>query len=382
MKFDIAIIGAGIAGASAGYWLSRDRSVILLEREAQPGYHATGRSAAMYIPTYGPPIVRALTVASQGFYRSPPPGFCEHPLLTSRGVLHIGRAEHAERLTETLEAARNLGAQARVLSRDEAIGRVPVLRDSWLASSPVFEPDAHDMDVHALHQGYLKGLRSHGGTLRNDSEVTQLKRSGAAWQVFLADGEVVEAGTVVNAAGAWCDDIAALAGASPVGLVPKRRSAFVFAPPQEHAGQVNEWPAVVAADESFYFKPDAGAILASPANADPMPPQDVQPEELDIALAIHRLEEATTLTVRRPTRAWAGLRSFVADGEMVIGFDERVEAFFWLAAQGGYGIQSADGAARAAAALVLSQPLPRDLTERGVSAEALSPSRLRSTARP
>ncbi len=377
MSPTIAVIGAGIAGASAAYWISRQAPVIVLERESQPGYHATGRSAAMYVATYGPPTVRALTAASRAFYQAPPPGFCDYPLLTPRGVLHIGRAGHAARLAATLAAARELGAAAEPMARETARERVPVLRDEWLEAEPVYEPGAEDMDVHALHQGYLKGIRRHGGSVRCDAEVVGLQQAGRGWRIVLGSGETLAADIVVNAAGAWCDRLARLAGVAPLGLVPKRRSVLVFAPPPHLAQHLHTWPAVIAADESFYFKPDAGMILASPTNADATGPQDVQPEELDIALAIQRIEEATTLTIRRPARTWAGLRSFVADGEPVIGFDPDAPGFFWLAGQGGYGIQSADGAARAAAALVLGQALPDDLVQRGVTPQRLSPARLR-----
>jgi D-arginine dehydrogenase len=185
----------------------------------------------------------------------------------------------------------------------------------------------------------------------------------------------ITAGAVVNAAGAWADVVAALAGVPPIGLEPRRRTAFTFPVP---AGMdASGWPAVIGIDESYYFKPDAGQLLGSPANADPVAPHDVVPEELDVALGIHRIEQVTSFQIRRPSHSWAGLRSFVADGDLVIGWDNHVPRFFWLAAQGGYGIQSAAGAALLARQLALDEPLSASLVEEGVTRDALSPARLR-----
>ena len=197
----------------------------------------------------------------------------------------------------------------------------------------VLEPDAADMDVHAIHQGYLRGLRHAGGTVVCNAEATAVRRHGGLWQVS-AGGRRFEAPVLLNAAGAWADTVALLAGVQPLGLEPRRRSAFVFAPPS--GLDVSRWPMALGAAEDWYLKPDAGMLLGSPANADPVPPHDVQAEELDIALAIDRIERMTTLAIRRPPRVWAGLRSFVADGDLVGGFDPGAAGFFWVAAQGGY----------------------------------------------
>jgi D-arginine dehydrogenase len=254
---------------------------------------------------------------------------------------------------------------------------VPVLRAERVLGA-VYEPDAMDIDVHALHQGYLRGIRRHGGAIVCNAEVDALDRTGAdTWHVSTR-GRRYEAKQVVNAAGAWCDALAQVAGAAPIGLVAKRRSAFVFAPPADVASAA--WPLFAGVDESWYVKPDAGMLLGSPANADPVAPQDVQPEELDIALAIDRIEAMTTLAVRRPTRRWAGLRSFVADGDLVGGFDPAVPGLFWVAAQGGYGIQTSPAMGEACAALVRGLPLPERIAAFGVTASMLAPARLRRQA--
>jgi len=236
----------------------------------------------------------------------------------------------------------------------------------------VLEQAPMDMDVHAIHQGYLRGLKAQGGAIVCDAPVTRCERSGTDWEVE-AGGKTWRAPVLVNAAGAWCDVIAKLTGAQPIGLQPKRRSAFIFAPPEGIS--IAGWPMVIGAGESFYFKPDAGMLLGSPANEDPVEPQDVQPEEYDIALGIQRIEEATTLRIRRPSRVWAGLRSFVADGDLVGGYDPKLTGFFWVAAQGGYGIQTSPAMGEACAALVREMPIPSLIQDFGLSAAMLSPSR-------
>ncbi len=371
IETDFLIVGAGIAGASVAYWLAPHGRTVILERESQPGYHSTGRSAALFSETYGPPQVRALSRASRAFLESPPPGFAEQPILSPRGTLVIGDPADPSALDEM---QRSLGSDAPVQrwSREQALAAVPVLRPQCVGEA-VYEPGASDIDVHTLHQGYLRGARRAGAELVCQAEVTGLRRDGAHWRVQLADGRQWWARCVLNAAGAWADRLALLAGVPPIGLQPRRRSAFVFAPPPELA--VGQWPMVVDVAEQWYFKPDAGRLLGSPANADPVPPQDVQAEEMDIALAIHRIGEATTLTIGRPVRVWAGLRSFVADGELVGGESAAAPGFLWVAGQGGYGIQTSAAMGRACASLALGQPLPDELLAHGVSAAALSPQR-------
>jgi D-arginine dehydrogenase len=371
---DVLIVGAGIAGASLAYRLAPARSVLLLEGESQPGYHATGRSAAMFIESYGPPGVRALTRASRAFYRNPPEGFCTTPLLSPRGALYVALHDQEALLQQTHQELIGSCPNLQRLAADAALARVPCLRPDVLHGA-LFDPDALDIDVYALHQGFLAGFRHHGGVLLAACRPETARREGDRWQVSLSNGASVSAGTVVDAAGAWGDEVARLFGAQTVGLEPRRRSAFTFDAP---AGlDVASWPAVVGVDESWYFKPDAGRLLGSPANADLTHPHDVLPEALDVATGIHRIEAATTLQIRRPASTWAGLRSFVRDGEPVIGADDACPGFFWLVGQGGYGIQSAAGASALAATLLTGQPLPQALQAQGVTAEAFGPRRLR-----
>jgi D-arginine dehydrogenase len=375
-RADFLIVGGGIAAASVAHWLAPHARVLMLERESQPGYHSTGRSAALFMESYGTPQVRALTLASRAFFEDPPAGFAEHPLLSPRGALMVASPGQEAELEEHFNVLCSITPHARRLDAAQACAMVPVLRPERVAGA-VYESDASDMDVHAIHQGYLRAVRRSGGRVVCNAEVTALRREDGLWRVQ-AGGESYEAPVVINAAGAWCDQVARLAGVPTLGLQPRRRSAFIFAPP---AGMdPAPWPMAIGVDESWYFKPDAGMLLASPANADPVEPQDIQPEELDIAMAIHRIEEMTTLTIRRPARTWAGLRSFVADGDLVGGFDPGAEGFFWVAAQGGYGIQTSAAMGEACAALARGLPLPQRIAGFGLTEAMLSPARLRQAA--
>ncbi|MBA4112950.1 MAG: FAD-dependent oxidoreductase [Verminephrobacter sp.] len=371
---DFAVIGAGIAGASVAWELAQNARVLLLERESQPGYHTTGRSAALYMETYGTPRIRALTRASRAFLDRPPPGFADSPLLSPRGVLYIAGPDQMDLLEATWEELHTHSPSLRRLSPAELVERAPCLRLEALGGG-LSESGAADIDVNGLHQGYLHGLRKQGGTVRMNAEVTALSRADGLWTVQLQDGSSVQARTVVNAAGAWADVVGQLAGAAPIALTPCRRTAFTFPAPE--GLDLPALPAIIAVDESFYIKPDARQLLGSPANADPMHPHDVVPEEIDVATGIWHIEQMTTLQIRRPSHSWAGLRSFVNDGDMVIGWDGQVEGLFWVAAQGGYGIQSAPGYARLARNLLLGEPLDASLVAEGVDAEGLSPRRLR-----
>lgn len=375
MSVDVLIVGAGIAGASLACFLAPHARVVMLERESQAGYHSTGRSAAMFIESYGNAQVRALTRASRAFFERPPHGFSAHPILTPRGALFVATAAQRAQLDAHWALLQPLSPLARRLDRGEARAMVPVLRPDDLIGG-AYDADAMDMDVHALHQGYLRAARAAGATLLCDADVAAIAHARGAWQVRTTDGRAFEAAVLVDAAGAWADAIAELAGIAPIGLEPRRRSAFVFAPPD--GLDASGWPLVIGADEDWYIKPDAGLLLGSPANADLVAPHDVQPEELDIATAIHRIEQMTTLTVRRPKRTWAGLRSFVADSGLVGGFEPGAPSgFFWLAAQGGYGIQTSAAMGEACASLVRGVPIPARIADVGIDAAMLSPQRLR-----
>jgi D-arginine dehydrogenase len=367
LESDAIVIGAGIAGASVAYFMSSHARVRVLEREEHPGVHSTGRSAALFSESYGPSQVRALTHASRPFFEQPPPGFTEHAILSPRGVLVVGTSEQSRDVEAVYESVLPFAPETRLVDAREIRTIVPVLEPQFAATG-VLDAGAADIDVHGLHQGFLRGLKSRGGELRCSVAIRAIERINGQWHVD-AGAQVFRAPLLINAAGAWVDEVAALAGVARIGIEPRRRSAFLFAPPEGLS--VSRWPFVCSVDESYYFKPDAGLLLGSPANADPVPPHDVQPEELDIALAIHRIEEATTMRIHRPTRIWAGLRSFVVDGNLVGGFAVDAPGFFWVAGLGGYGIQTCAAMGEACANLALQRPLPSQLAHAGITAEML-----------
>lgn len=367
---DYVVIGAGIAGASVAAELAANGSVLLLERENQPGYHTTGRSAALFSQVYGPDQIRALSRASSRFYQNPPPGFTEHQLVHRRPVALMGRSDQADTVRAEFEQVRGRG-DVSLITGNQLREMMPLLREGYAACA-LLENDAADIEVHALHQGYLRQLRERGGQLQTTSEVLGLSNANGRWSIETNQGRLY-ASTVINAAGAWADEIAGLAGTSRVGLVPKRRTALIVDAPEGHAD--NQWPMVVDIDEQFYLKPDAGKLLLSPADETPSPPCDAQPEEIDIAICIDRVQQAFDLDVRHIGNRWAGLRSFVADGVPVVGYAEDVPGFFWLAGQGGYGIQTAPAMARVAAALIKDDQIPDDIAEEGVDIARLSPLR-------
>ena len=367
---DIIVIGAGIAGASVAAHLAETRRVILLEREDRPGYHSTGRSAALFTEIYGNAAIRALTRASREFLFETPPGFADSPLTRPRGCLYIATAAQLESL-RAFRAKSDIETATRRLELDEAHALCPILRRDYVAGA-LLEPDCADIDVSALHQGYLRLFRRRDGRLLTRSAVRAAVRRDGLWQVQAGE-HVLDAPIIVNAAGAWADEVAALAGIPKVGLEPRRRTAvLVDAPPGR---EVSGGPFVNDVEERFYFKPDAGSLFLSPADETPVEPMDAQPEELDIAEAVERVEAATTLQVKRLKARWAGLRTFAPDRTPVVGFSSAGSGFFWLAGQGGYGIQTAPALSRTAAALLLGAALPAQLAEQGVDPAALSPER-------
>lgn len=365
---DVIVIGGGIAGASAAAEVAAaGAQVLLLEMESQPGYHATGRSAAMYEPCEGVAFVRALTRASYDFFSSPPEGFVDVPLLSPRGVLMLGY-EGDERLIADAES-NGFGE----VDADFARSRLPLVKlDGTIAV--LWDGQAQDIDVDALHGGRLRVLRRAKGEIVADAPVQRGTLIGRTWRLE-AGGEQYEAPTIVMAAGAWSDQVAARCGVTPVGLQPKRRSAAVLAGPA--GASVADWPEISPVDVSFYAKPMGGKLMLSPADEDPVEPHDAWADDLRLAEAAAGLERCVNMEVQRFERTWGGLRTFAPDGLPVVGFDSAADGFFWLAGQGGYGIQTSPALSRMAAALLAGGGLPADLAHEGVSEDQLSPRRFR-----
>lgn len=370
--FDVVVIGAGLIGASAACQLSESRSVALVEQESQAGYHSSGRSAAVLLSPYGGPLAQALTDASREFLHSPPPGFTHFPLTSPRGAIFVANEPQLDLLNRWRPAEQGV---MRMLSGAEVAQRVPIMNPALIAGA-VWLPDVEDIDAAALLNSYLKVFRARGGNLLLDSQVQAITRESNCWRLSLASGEI-RGTTIVNAAGAWADRIGALAGGATKGLVPTRRTMVLVNGPTDI--DVRSWPLVADAAESFYFKPEGGRLAVSPADSSPVAPQDVQPEEWDIAVAIERLEAATSLRVRGVASRWAGLRTFAPDEEPLIGFDPDLPDFVWAAGFGGYGVQAAHAAGGCCQSLLRGEALPENFTAAGVDLDRLSPRRLSRT---
>jgi len=365
---DFLVIGAGISGAAAAFELARHGSVLLVEAESLPGHHSTGRSAALYTPNFGPALVRRINAAGRAFFEIPPEGFAEVPLLTPRGGLTLARPGEEAALAEVLAHSTQRDPIVEI-PLDEAARLAPIMRPE-LVGSAAYEPGVADMDVAAIHQGFLRGLKHRGGRLLCTAPVTALSRTAGVWRVT-AGGETHEAPIVVDAAGAWGDVVAGLAGARPQRLQPKRRTAIVVDAP---AGlDVHAMPLVEFAGHGPYLKPDGGRVMASLADETPVEPQDVQPDDMDVAVLADWLEQHTHIAIRKAPRAWAGLRSFVPDEVPVAGFDAEREGFFWLIGQGGFGIMMSPMLGRITAELATSGRLSDDLLALGIRAEDLAP---------
>ena len=377
-RFDVAVIGGGIAGTSVAAELSKDRRVLLLEMESQPGYHTTGRSAAVYAAVYGPSPIRALTRASRAFFASPSTSHFDTALFRPRPIMMIARQEQAFALDQTIAEVGVMTPVERI--NESAIRKLNPLVKTGYASAAMLDMSGEDIDVAALHQGYLRQFRDFGGDLRCNATVLGLTHTGRDWQINTGVGEFT-VDTIVNAAGAWAEHIGGLAQAESIGLIPKRRTAAIVAAPIELAPDtLASLPITIDIEEDFYLKPDAGRLLISPADETPSPACDAQPEDMDIALCVERIEQAFDLQVHRIESKWAGLRSFVADKCPVVGYSTTAPAFFWLAGQGGYGIQTAPALARLAASQVLQRPVPEDIAAEGVDLSEIDPSRLANRA--
>ncbi len=359
--YDFAVIGAGMAGASISAELAPYASVLVLEAEDAPGYHSTGRSAAFWEECYGGPGVVPLTLASGRFLR-------KHELLRQRGALYVGRAEDSAAMDGFLERFRGTGVTIERLGRDGLANRVPAMREDWCDA--IWEPACADIDVAGLHQHYLKSAKHGGVDLRCRARVSGLYREDGVWRITAKDGSEWRAATLINAAGAWADGVAQLAGAKPLGINPLRRTVAQI---RVDPAAPDDLPLVLDINGGFYFKSDNGRLWLSPHDEIPTVPCDAAPEEIDVAKAIDLFEQVTNWRIEAVERRWAGLRSFAPDRLPVYGPDPEVDGFFWFAGQGGFGIQTAAAAARLGAQVALEQE--RDTMTEGIDSEAYSPKR-------
>ncbi len=361
---DVVVIGGGIAGVGCAAMLAEYATVTLLEAETSLGHHSTSRSAAVWIPSYGGPQVRALTAASESYLDTPPEELGAATLLRPRGQLLIANADEAPRVDALLAEAPEVAE----ISPREALSRVPILNAEQVVRACV-EERTRDIDVDLLLQSWTRLLRRRGGRVVTGAAVRALERCAGGWQVCTADQRHA-ADLVINAAGAWADEIAAMAGLGGLGLVPNRRCAALLPAPGGH--DVDRWPLFGSVAENWYAKPMAGKLMVSPADEDPTTPHDAYVDDLVLAAGLHRYEQAVTCPVTRVEHRWAGLRTFAPDRVPVLGIDPRAEGFFWCAGQGGYGVQTAPAMARLAAELAASRPPPFAPT----LVSALDPARL------
>ena len=358
---DIAIVGAGMAGASLAAEIGDAARVVLIEGEAQPGYHSTGRSAAFWSETYGGPAVQPLTTASFHYLDS-------HGFLRDRSAIHL--AADAEGMAEVLRLKKELGGvvDLRLLDPSALEGLIPGLRPGFAGA--LAEPSCRDIDVAGLHAHYLARARAAGTRLSTDARLLSISRERGEWRILTSAGEM-RAAMLVDAAGAWADEVAVLAGVRPIGIQPFRRTVVQL---QVDPPAASNLPLVMDAAQRFYFKPEAGGrIWLSPHDETSTPPCDAAPDEMDVAVAIDRFERVLDWKIVRRERAWAGLRSFAPDRAPVYGFDPRVPGFFWFAGQGGFGIQTAPAAAVLAAAMVLGRTPPA--VQRPIDADRYDPRR-------
>lgn len=370
-RTDIIIVGGGIAGTSAAYFLSRSASVILLEAGEFIGTHSSGRSSEQYTVGIGAATMRRLAQASRSFFESPPDGFAAGPLVSPRGCLTVGRADQEDLLQRVYDRVDSVGAEARMVDRNEALALFPMLREEGIAGG-TYEPGAMDVDTGLLLQGYARGAKARGARILTNAGVTSIERKSGEWLVRSRDN-VISAPLLLNAAGAWGDEITKLAGLEPLGLTPCRRTAFIFAPPANK--DASKWPHVGNVDYQWYVQPARDSMIGSLAEAVPTAPGDVYPDDIDVARAIDNIERDTLFRIEKPLSSWAGLRSFVADKNPVCGTRSGAEGFFWLIGQGGCGILTSPALGQAIAAVILDHELPREQRELGIRFADLVPDR-------
>jgi D-arginine dehydrogenase len=366
MHFDVAVIGGGIAGLSAAAFLAPHMSVIALEKEPTLGYHATGRSAAIYTECYGEEPIRRLTLASKSYFvdRSDPFG-------TRRGVMFLAKGEDPSEVDDFYANFSALVPDLEILSPEQVNTLVPVI-ESEATTGAVFEPRALDLDVHGIQSSYAVTVRQNGGTIATRTEGMTFVHAGDSWRIDAADSTTT-ADVLVNAAGPWGDHVAAMAGVEPIGLTPLKRCAFTFDPGLPTA----EWPMVVDMAEKWYMKPEGPYLLGSAASEIHEEPSDARHDELDVALGIMRITEATSLSIRSIKNQWAGLRTFTPDRIPAVGFDPDIPSFFWLVGQGGYGIHTSPAMGALAAGLIVDGRPSEDIASYGVTAEMFDPARFR-----
>lgn len=370
-RYDVLVIGGGISGVSIACEIAEHRSVGLLDMEPALAYHTSGRSLATFLESYGGPVIRALTTGSRATFENPP-DIMDPPLLSPLGLLWLGPEGESELIRGLHDAVHDMVPDAYIVTPEEAEEINPALRRGYTELG-MFEPGATEIDVHKLHQGYVRGLRQRSGEVHTSAGLALAQRVGSTWRMTDTAGNEYEAEVIVNAAGSWVDQVAALAGAKPIGIRPLRRTVFLVVPPEGLPARGIPLTGNIA--NTWYFMPLGEMFACSPAEETLSGPCDAKPDEKEIARALEEINDATILNARHIKNPWAGLRNFVPDGVPVVGYDEQAEGFFWYAGQGGYGMQIAPALSKTGAALLAGESVSNDLATRGLKAEHLSPSR-------
>ena len=372
MNSDFIIVGSGIAGMSAAFRLSNYGKVIVLEKEAHLGFHTTGRSAAFFTENYGNKTIRALTKASRKFLETPPKLFKNNPLMSlNGGSLFISNSNQSNVIDKELKFAKETSANVYEISKKEALKMVPAIKEKYL-NRALHEPHSKVMDVDLIHQGYARCTKNNNGKILFNQEVISISKNKSSWDIKTKTDKF-SSPIIINAAGAWCDEVAITANCTPLGIKPKKRTVIIFKNSNKYS--ISRWPVVIDIEDNFYFKPEAGKFLASPADETDSPPCDAQPDEIDIAITVDRIEKATNLKISHIDHKWAGLRSFYSDRTPVVGEDQTNSGFYWLAGQGGYGIQTSPSVSKILECLITGKKWPEKLKELSINPETLSPKR-------
>lgn len=349
--FDIIVLGSGIAGISVSAELSKESSVCILEKEKITSYHSTGRSFAFYIESYGNETIRKLTSASKDFFKKNSNLDNQNSILKTRGMLHIATEKQHAELEDNYKELTKLNKNLNLLNSKETLKLLPCLNEEYIYSS-IYDHDACDIDVNFLYNIYLNEFKKNNGSIKTNIKINKFSQNNNTWKVFTKD-EIFYSKIIINAAGAWCDEVAKKINAKEINIIPKKRTVFCFKP--ENIELENNWPLAADVNEDFYFKIENQTVLGSPADETNTIPHDAQPDELDIAIGAEKIKKATKFNFKSIINKWAGLRNFVKDKTPVIGYDPQIPNFFWIAGQGGYGIQTSPALARISSNLILNK---------------------------
>jgi D-arginine dehydrogenase len=364
--YDFVVVGGGIAGVTTASELAKIGSVLLLERESSLAYHTTGRSAAISMESYGNELIRKLTCASRDFFENPPSDLTADPLCSPRGALILSDEKNLAKLKLRYEVVKQIVPSVEILDRNQFMEMAPFVSDKWIAG--MYEESAFDLDVHAIHTAFCRNIRRHGGVIKTRAEVIEAIRASTSWSITLSNGEKIQAGVIINAAGAWADVLAQRCHTKLLGIQPLQRTVVVIDP----EFNVDACPYIGTVDEQIFLKPDVGRLMVSPCDETLVQPGDAIADEMGVAITMDRLESSTMLRPKKIMNRWAGLRVFVSDRSPLLGADSNIEGFIWCAALGGYGIQTAPMVGKLCASFASKSSIPTELLDINLAGSAPS----------